>query len=286
MLNGANWTRSKLGTTAQYKTMQMCAVRLHLPVKRSTLAVFFHSAISNIPNWQKPSKNTKEGWFLAKCKVLDALARIPGYSGQNADAVKAYTQVRLADFEGETETWVELPQDRWPKSWFRADGSCKYVRPVVRLLANLYGHPLAGLWWEKHCHNKVIKCGYQRLQGWECLYQHPQEKAALSVYVDDLKLCGPCGALPRLWKELMKHLKLEPPTEFHDSVYLGCQQQDYETSQEDIDNQSAYWNKIFADESVQFKTAGETLLTELRESNLSKRQERKRNKDKKTGKDD
>ena len=178
-------------------------------------------------------------------KVLDALARIPGYAGQNADAVKAYTQVRLADFEGETETWVELPQDRWPASWFGADGSCKYVRPVVRLLANLYGHPLAGLWWEKHCHNKVIKCGYQRLQGWECLYQHPEEKAALSVYVDDLKLCGPSGALPRLWKELMKHLKLEPPTEFHDSVYLGCQQQDYETTQEDIDAQNAYWNQVF-----------------------------------------
>ena len=47
-------------------------------------------------------------------KLLDAIARTLGYSGENADAFKAYTQVLLADFEGETETWVELPEDRWP----------------------------------------------------------------------------------------------------------------------------------------------------------------------------
>ena len=88
-------------------------------------------------------------------KLLDAIARLPGYQGQNADAFKAYTQALLADFEGDTETWIELPQDRWPDVWFH-DGAGrsrpKYHRPVVRLLRNLYGHPLAGLWSVSYTH--------------------------------------------------------------------------------------------------------------------------------------
>ncbi len=67
-------------------------------------------------------------------KFLDALARAPCCDGQNADTFKAYTQALLADFEGDTETLIELPEDRWPKSWFNPDGSCKYVHLAVRLL--------------------------------------------------------------------------------------------------------------------------------------------------------
>ena len=113
-------------------------------------------------------------------KFLDALARLPGYNGEDSDAQKAYTQVMLADFEGNTETWIELPVDQWPKSWHG-----KYKRPIVRLLRNLYGHPLAGLYWEKHCHRAITACGFLPVQGWECLYKHQQKKLYLSVYVDD-----------------------------------------------------------------------------------------------------
>ena len=60
---------------------------------------------------------------MTAAKLLDALARLPGYIGENADARKAYTQCLLSDFEGNTETWVELPRDRWPKSWFNDGGS-------------------------------------------------------------------------------------------------------------------------------------------------------------------
>ena len=74
---------------------------------------------------------------------------MPGFDGENADAFKPYTQALLADFEGDTETWIELPRDRWPDNCFH-DGSKRtnpiYVRPAVRLLRKLYGHPLAGLW--------------------------------------------------------------------------------------------------------------------------------------------
>ena len=151
----------------------------------------------------------------------------------------------------------------------------KYHRPVVRLLRNLYGHPLVGLWWEKHCHNQIVKCGYEKMQGLECLYRRPSKKAFLSVYVDDLKLCGPEGTLASLWSDLTKHLKLDPPTEFHESTYLGCQQESYNTTSEDMTVHKSFWDQAFADDRSQFKTAGGTLLTELREANQSKRQVRK-----------
>ena len=76
-------------------------------------------------------------------KFLDAISRLPGYCGQESDAQKAYTQAHLKDHEGNTETWIEMPKDQWPDSWHEIE------RPVVRLLRNLYGHPLAGLYWGK-----------------------------------------------------------------------------------------------------------------------------------------
>ena len=81
---------------------------------------------------------------LMAARFVDAIAHMPGMSGEDADATGAYTQTQLGP-ECPT-TWITLPKDRWPKEWFG-----KYTEPVVELRTNLYGHPLAGLFWEKHC---------------------------------------------------------------------------------------------------------------------------------------
>ena len=41
------------------------------------------------------------------------------------------------------DIWIRLPRHRWPKSWSSMED------PVVPLERNLYGHPLAGLLWER-----------------------------------------------------------------------------------------------------------------------------------------
>ena len=69
---------------------------------------------------------------MVASKLVDAMARLPGYIGENADARKAYTQALLKDHEGSTETWIEIEESQWPKEW-----KGKYIRPVVRLLRNL-----------------------------------------------------------------------------------------------------------------------------------------------------
>ena len=129
-------------------------------------------------------------------KFLDAISRLPGFGGQDADAQKAYTQAMLSDFEGNTETWIEIPRDQWPAAWH------KFRRPVVRLTRNLYGHPLAGLYWEKHCDRAIRRCGFEPIQGWECLYYNKELRAFLRVYLDDIKLAAPKHSLASIWEML------------------------------------------------------------------------------------
>ena len=89
---------------------------------------------------------------MVAAKFLDTIARMPGMKGQAADAVKAYTQVPLINApallglpENECpETWISLPPSRQPDSWKNIQD------PVCPLERNLYGHPLAGLLWERH----------------------------------------------------------------------------------------------------------------------------------------
>ena len=115
-------------------------------------------------------------------KWLDALGQLPGNHGQDSDAVSAYTQATL---QGD-DTWVSLPKEQWPKGC----GWEKYYQPCVKLKLALYGHPLAGLYWENHCQNALKKCGFEPVPAWECLHFNRAKGLFLSVYVDDLKMIG------------------------------------------------------------------------------------------------
>ena len=49
------------------------------------------------------------------------------------------------------DMWIRLPRHKWPKS-------CSSMEdPVVPLERNLYGHPLAGLLWERHFEKILFK---------------------------------------------------------------------------------------------------------------------------------
>ena len=127
---------------------------------------------------------------MVAAKFLDSLARMPGMKGQAADAVKAYTQVSLLNThellglpENQCpETWISLPPARRPASWKDIDD------PVCPLERNLYGHPIAGLLWEKHLGRALFQLAWTRVPSWECLYVHKDQGLFLSVYVDDFKM--------------------------------------------------------------------------------------------------
>ena len=70
--------------------------------------------------------------------------------GQAADAISAYTQIKMEDVprllripKSECpDIWIRLPRHKWTQSWSNIEDL------VVPLERNLYIHPLAGLLWD------------------------------------------------------------------------------------------------------------------------------------------
>ena len=96
---------------------------------------------------------------MTAAKVMDIISRLPGCAGQAADAVSAFTQVKMEDAptllkfpKSECpDIWIRLPRHKWPKSWSSMED------PVVPLERNLHGHPLAGLLWERPFEKILLK---------------------------------------------------------------------------------------------------------------------------------
>ena len=82
------------------------------------------------------------------------------------------------------DIWIRLPRHKWPKSWSSMED------PVVPLERNLYGHPVEGLLWEWQSETILLKCGWEKVSNWECLFGHREKGLFLSVDVDDIKLAG------------------------------------------------------------------------------------------------
>ena len=107
--------------------------------------------------------------LMAATKFLDLIARLPGNKGEDSDAVSAYTQIKLSEArkllgtDVLPETYIRLPKNRQPKPWEGIED------PVCPLLRNLYGHPLAGLLWDKRSQALVTKAGFEKVKGWESL---------------------------------------------------------------------------------------------------------------------
>ena len=124
---------------------------------------------------------------MTAAKVMDIISRLPGCDGQAADAVSAYTQVKMEDAHKLLKVpksecpdiWIRLPRHKWPKSWSSMED------PVVPLERNLYGHPLAGLLWERQFEKILLK------HGW----------GAAEVFID--------------FAEELKHAETNPTCEIH-----------------------------------------------------------------------
>ena len=151
---------------------------------------------------------------------MDIISRLPGSAGQAADAVSAYTHVKMDTNYwkiqiGMSDIWIRLPGHKWPKSWSSMED------PVVPLERNLYGHPLGGLLWERQFEKILLKYGWEKVSNWECLFVHREKGLFLSLYVDDIKLAGKKQNINPMWKVLNKEVDLGEPASFLWSCILG-----------------------------------------------------------------
>ena len=166
------------------------------------------------------------------------MSRLPGSAGQAADAVSGKTQVKMEDDPKLLnipkpecpDIWIRLPRHKWPKPW----SSMEVL--VVPLERNLYGHPLAGLLWERQFEKVLLKHGWEKIPNWECLFVHREKGLFLSVYVDAIKLAGKNHNLDPMWKLVNKEVDLGEPTSFLDHVHLGCAHIQCEISEDVVDN--------------------------------------------------
>jgi len=117
--------------------------------------------------------------------------------------------------------------------------------PVCPLRLNLYGHPLAGLIWEKYLEEKLIECGFEKVRGWECMYQNKKEQTMLSVYVDDFKMAGKTQGVKNCWAAIAKKIDLDPPQNLSGNSYLGVAQEDIEPPMDLIEEKRLYWNRLY-----------------------------------------
>ena len=75
---------------------------------------------------------------MTAAKVMDIISRPPGCAGEGADAVSAFSHVKMEDapklkkiLKSECpDIWIRLPRHKWPKSW------CSIEDPVVPLERN------------------------------------------------------------------------------------------------------------------------------------------------------
>ena len=106
--------------------------------------------------------------------------------------------------------------------------------PVVPLERNLYGHPLAGLSWERQLGKISLKYGWEKVSNWECLFVLREK--GYSFLCMWMISAGKKQNINPMWKVPNKDVDLGEPTSFFDHVYLGCAQRQCETSKDIVDN--------------------------------------------------
>ena len=107
--------------------------------------------------------------------------------------------------------------------------------PVVLLERNLYGHPLAGLLWERQFEKALLEHGWERVPNWERSFVHREKDYS---YLCDIKLAGKKQNIDPMWKVFNKEVDLGEPASFPDHVYLGCTRR-CEISKDFVDNYRA-----------------------------------------------
>ena len=121
---------------------------------------------------------------MSPAKVVGVIASLSGCDGPAADAVSAYTQVKLEDAPRSLkipksecpDVWIRIPRHKWPKSWGKIED------PVVPLEGNLYGHPFAGLLWERQFEEALFEFGWEKISELG-MYVRSPETNVISVSV-------------------------------------------------------------------------------------------------------
>ena len=82
---------------------------------------------------------------------------------------------------------------------------------------------------------------------------HKEKGLILSIYVDDFKMGGIKDNIAPMWKELRKHVDLDPPVNLRNNVYLGMKQSSCPISQEIVQGQNELFKEIFGSRTYDYQ---------------------------------
>ena len=161
---------------------------------------------------------------------MDIISGMPGCAGQAADAVSAYTQVKMEDAPKLLKV---------PKSKVQTFGFVYHV-------ANGQNH---GPVWKTQ---SILLSEICMLILWhDCYGNDIRNRLFLSVYVDDIKLAGKKQNVDPMWKVLNKEFDSGEPTSFLDHVYLACTQRQCEISKDIVDNNRTMFESRISEEATE-----------------------------------
>ena len=174
---------------------------------------------------------------MTKAQIMDIISRLPRCDGQGANAVSAYTLVKMEDAHKLLKVpksecpdiWIRLPRHKWLKSWSSVEDS------VVPLERNLYG-PLTELLRERQFEKMPLKHEIKKIPNSQYLFVHREKGLFSSVCANDIKLTG---KKTKSWPDvetIQQRSRFGDPKSFLDHVYLGCTQRQCEISRDIVDN--------------------------------------------------
>ena len=106
---------------------------------------------------------------MTAAKIMDIIFRFPGCDGQAANAVSIALcpgkNGRCSQIFENSKIGVSRHLDSSTTTqWSSMEDA------VVPFERNLYGHPLAGLLWERQFEKVLLKHGWEKIPNWECLF--------------------------------------------------------------------------------------------------------------------
>ena len=244
--NGRNLKSSRRGTKQKSEVNQRWLMNQEKKVEKYTSLHWWTSVIWRMPNWRQSTKNTKvelcfEATFvkddsgsyavfteqgssasqMTAAKVMDIISRLPGCSGQAADAVSAVTQVKMEDApkllkipKSECpDNLIRLPRHKWPK-WKTQSFLLNDISTVI-------------VWQDCLCERLfekvLLKYGWDKVSKWECLFVHRSKNYSyrcmwMTSNWLERKIFIRCG------KYSNKEAVLGEPESFLDHENLGCTQ--------------------------------------------------------------
>ena len=168
---------------------------------------------------------------------MDVIARLSDCDGRAADAVSAYTRVKMEDDpkllklpKSECpDYWMRLPRHKWSKSWSNIeDRVVPFERNICtdnRLLASRGKDTLRKFDW--NLDGKKYRIGNV------CLFI--KQGLFLSENVDDIQMDGKKKKMAPMWKKLTKNVDLDESTSSLGHQNLGCTQCECEPNKKIIE---------------------------------------------------